>query len=593
MSNIYFNDRTYDRVPLEEVPNTSWMCNCFLLPKEAIKDLDRERRLFSTADRKFGDCSMGGGRVLNQPPGFTANADIPSGFGMDGKFGQGYGPCYSEAIDDNLDIIHIRPGMAEYNALTNFYTYMYDSEAGNLANRGVIGTLGAIVGTVAGLIVAAPVVAYIKLGRFIRWVQNKPYSAYYYLSPTSDLFWNALNQSVNMFATKAGLIPGVETDKWINGRPELSDRGLTENEIAAFNQLLPEVYRNSDVGGIDIFAVATRYKRLEMAYHKRVSQIQENSSDYNTLLQEVGGIDPTQLQQDGYADITSLIGAYANTAIAQGASQATENTSTEGGWGFDEYEASFVDHFEAQLKAGGQYVSLAVNYIGETSISVNNNTGESPVAETINGIVSSSRNVKHTMAGGNIGDNVVANTAEAVIGAGKDAVSSFADTIGLSFINAMAGNGFVDIPNIWQDSTSEMPKHSYTIEFNSASAHPMSKLQNIYIPILALMTLAFPLSTGSKSYTSPFLLELHHKGKNKISLGMMANLQIQLGDGEPGSWDFQEFPNHATATFDIINLSNKIHVPIAASSTSFMDDPNNFTDFLDVMASLGLHDQEK
>lgn len=620
-------DVTFENKPTlisEELGNTSWLAACFLLPENAIDALDKERREFTKADRAFGDCTIGGGPVFNMPPGWTENADIPTGFGMYGEEGAGYGPMFFESIVDNFEMVHLRAGMPEYNSLTNFYSNMYSPDSGALANHGIMSNIGNFIGTVAGFIVSIPVQAFVQLGRFSRWVRGKPYSSYYYLSPTMTLFWQTFNEAANQLAVKMGIVASVEIDAWVGTKPDLSNKGLSSAEIDAFSGLLPDVFKKT--GGVDIFAAATRYKRLEKAYNKALKRAQESTSDYFSLIERAANITEeivsSGAERAGFGTIKDLMTSYQNTAFAKndrlaeigtaiseslglfesstsappeptegtpppGTTPTTEATPTST---FGDYEQDFFEHFNAVAASGADWITFAVDTVTEVSESFSNTAGESAVASTINGIVAQARNVKFGVMGGNVGDGVVSGVVEGAGSLVTGVATGAANMVGASMLTAMAGNGYVDIPMVWQESTSEFAKMSYSMELTAVSAHPLSKFQ-MMLPVLALICMSAPLSTGGKSYTSPLLVELAHKGKARITTGLIGNLSISRG-GDIGDWDIDDMPLIIKVNFDVINLSNKVHIPIASEVDNFYNDSNTFSDYMTALAAVSLHDQE-
>lgn len=605
-----------------EIGNTSWLSACFLLPPNAIDALDKERREFTKADNAFGDCAFGGGPVINMPNGWTENADIPTGYGMNGEEGTGWGPMFYESIVDNFEIIHLRAGVPEYNSLTSFYANFYDPDSGALANHGIVGAIGEFIGNVAGFMISLPIQPFVLLGRFARWVRGKPYSAYYYLAPTMDLFWLTYNEAANQLAVKMGLVSAIEIDKWTDTyKPELSNKGLSQFEIDQFSGLLPDVFKTT--GGIDILKTATRYPRLEAAYKKALARAQGQSTSIFSLVGKAAAI-PLMVVAGGpaagYASIIDLFKAFRNTAFAnpnrlaeigtqiktdlqglinRGSPEATdatppvdtpkEQTDTPQ-YQFGDYEQDFTSHFNAVKNSGADWISFAVDTVTEVSESFSNSAGESSVAGTINGIVSEARNAKFKTMHGNFGDGALTGIAEGAATLVSSVASGLANALGASALTAMAGNGYVDIPMVWQESTSEFAKMNYSMELTAVSAHPLSKFKML-LPLLALICMSAPLSTGRKSYTSPFLVELAHKGKARITTGMIGNLNISRG-GDIGDWDMDDMPLIIKVSFDVINLSNKVHIPIASEQSGFFDEATTFSDYMTALASVSLHDQE-
>ena len=120
------------------------------------------------------------------------------------------------------------------------------------------------------------------------------------------------------------------------------------------------------------------------------------------------------------------------------------------------------------------------------------------------------------LGGGNIAAGV-----DNVIGAAKDFVSGALNgmSFGLSnILQSIFGGAYIDMPNKWEDSESNLANVSYSMTLISPYNNPISQLQNIYIPLAMLMAGALPLGTGRSSYTSPFICSCFDRGVQHIRL---------------------------------------------------------------------------
>jgi hypothetical protein len=91
---------------------------------------------------------------------------------------------------------------------------------------------------------------------------------------------------------------------------------------------------------------------------------------------------------------------------------------------------------------------------------------------------------------------------------------------------------------------------------------------NIYIPLAMIMAGALPLATGKQSYTSPFLCEVHDRGRLLTRLGIIDSLSITRGTSNLG------FNNVGKAmsmeiSFSVLDLSSIMSMPIRPSFSSF------------------------
>ena len=152
----------------------------------------------------------------------------------------------------------------------------------------------------------------------------------------------------------------------------------------------------------------------------------------------------------------------------------------------------------------------------------------------------------------------------------------------------------------------------------------MSMFQNIYVPLAMLLAGALPLSTGKQSYTSPFLVEVHSKGRISCRLGLIESMSITRGVGNL-AWTDNDEPLGIDVSFTIADLSTIMHMPInpgqstlqniaegagswsnrcfiwrcgwrrvlsalAFTDSRNFDEDNTFTDYMSVLGSLGIDD---
>jgi hypothetical protein len=119
----------------------------------------------------------------------------------------------------------------------------------------------------------------------------------------------------------------------------------------------------------------------------------------------------------------------------------------------------------------------------------------------------------------------------------KDVAKGFLNGVSFGLANvvtALLGNAFIDVPEMWEDSSMEIPSYTFTMQLRSPYGHPISILQTLYLPLSMIMGLGIPPATGRSSYGSPMLLRADVKGKCKIEKGMITNLSITRGPGNMG-----------------------------------------------------------
>lgn len=646
--------------------DSAWVQNAFMIPTYAVDEKEAQKRILTEAHFKFTDTTMGGNMVMNPSPQFTRYADIK----VKGRytFGKGMGRYYSEAIDDNKQVIHLRFGVPAFNSMTQFFTSFYDPAAGYLANTGRTSQVFFNIGRVAGFAVTLTFLPIILIGSAINkiWTffNGTSNSKYYYLKPAMPLYWNAVNSMCNTIAANMGVVPRMHIPGTV--RMDTNDQ-MDSNTVASFHRMNPDIYKEE--GGIDIYRVANRAQRLANAHREGIAKaLDKDGWIFNvdaadeTLRQNMQNfvknnlIDPSQTTVqsytvDGDADrsiinaenlsdedlsdmgltreklkadkVLSGIDAYLElylqsefgklTSSADNAPEKADSWQTE--------KSGFNELFLAEIRDGAQWVSFKVDYQGTVGESFSNNSKESDLQSQLNGTSSEMRNKRFMTADGNMGDGAIATMIEGTFSAIKDVLAGATYQMGLGGLMALSGRGLVDIPKHWESSSASLPRMDYTIELRSPYGNKMSMFQNIYVPLAMILAGALPLSTGKQSYTSPFLVEVHSKGRASCRLGLIESLSITRGVGNMG-WTDDDQPLGIDVALSIVDLSTIMHMPInpgngtlkmlaegavvglastvgggdaalqtlSALDSQNFDEDNAFTDYMAVLGSLGIED---
>lgn len=552
------------------IKDANWVRQSFLVKSADLDNAAKSYRTWTSASLKFTDTSLGGNFAINPPPSFTRTADLKANTRLAG--GTGMGRYYSEAIDDNSQVIYMRFGVPAFNSLTTFFTGFYNTGAGKLARTGRATGVFYNLGKAAGFVVAVmnwQLLAIHLLGVGAKFFLDKPSSKFYYLKPTMPLYWNAVQTMVNQIAVNRGIVPRIGSGATTANKTDLSDEYQWDDQARAlFHSKSPDLFNAN--GSIDVYAMATRSMRLQ---HKQMMRLKDALSDgekdLTTGIQEV--------MSESYSDGDSMgylnyLAKFAGDSQGSGAtSQAQPNpadtkdqydTDSEAALNSTTADDGFLSFMEAELNDGGAFAGFRVNATGAVGESFSNSVTESEIANKINSMSSSSRSTKFDLAGGNLGDGPIAGAVKSILGAAGDVVAGAADSLGVSGLAALAGAAFVDIPKHWESSTASLPRAQYTINLVSPYGNPMSQLMNIHIPLCMLLAAALPISTGKQSYTSPFICEIYDKGRCQIRLGIVDSLSITRGTGNLG------FTNegHVMAvdvSFSVLDLSSVMHMPIS------------------------------
>ena len=569
------------------------------------------RRNYNRSRYKFYDTTPGGYRALNPVPQLTRFADIKSR--SRNPKSRSMGRYYSEAYDDNAQIIHVRCGLPEYNSLSNFLSNMYEPTAGKLARTGEGQSFIGAMASAAGYILSIPLIPLVVGWRWIGALANDvPYNKFYYSKPAMPLYWSAFQAIATKLAVNLKLLTPeepsaapVDNDNFHNQTFTVSDT-LDASGRRQLASLLPDVFDPDS--GINIFALSTRFQALANAEEEAIANIMNSAGSaedaYDKLDEhfekDVAYIPPAKLSSNLQAYVSSGL-AKSNPAtevepqeasqkdqpeneaknfITQAYDDARETLGSVGDW-----FAESKEFFDAEVRGGSQWVSLRVENTGTVSESFSNQTGESPLAQKINEASAQAKAAKFSFAGGNVGDGAVAGVIEGIAGLATSAISGVGSALGFSGIGALLGGGFIEIPKYWENSTAEVARGSYTVKLRTPYGNRLSIFKDLYIPLAGILAMALPMSAGPSAFTSPFLIELFDKGRLQTRLGMIENLMIERGTGNLG-WSVDGLPLGIDISFDVVDLDTIMHMPISGESLSF-NDQSMYQNYMAVLGGLG------
>lgn len=283
----------------DTITDDSWVRQAFLLPKGGVTDDDMYYRKHSSSYYKFTDTTFGGNWATNAPPQPCLFSDpIIERFV---NVGEGQGHWYSENIDDNAVLLHMRLGTPAYNSLSSFFSNFYSADDARLVRTGRASGIGALIGKALGWAFSIRLVPLILTFSAIKWFTGTVSTKFYYLTPRMGLFWKYLNDWTNNVASNMDMAAAPTADSWIkfsqstnlNGSAPIADGPDTASSIEAaaansfqigaseksfYDQMIPEVFRSRDLTGIDVYAVSTRAQAYADAWHNGIQEIAANNS---------------------------------------------------------------------------------------------------------------------------------------------------------------------------------------------------------------------------------------------------------------------------------------------------------------------------
>lgn len=632
---------------LREYLDSDWIGGLFMLPAGSNWDYEEERRYYTTADYKVGGSGLGNSRVINPPPGVSDFCDTPRGWGISGKMDDGDGVYRHEMIDQTMDVIHLRPGLPRFNSFTKFWTNAIDSDLLDDISYGWLAKISKKAGELIAFVFTAPFWVVGKVFQFassLIFGDNSNRYSYYYLEPASLIFWKMVDNAMNDVAIRLGVLGsarynGEYEDGSVAGMKDIPDKDMEE-----FVANMPGVFAMGSVTSlarIDSLTLAHRFTLMGQARdaylkNKSVEILGKSFSTDEEVNKAIGlwratikatpphGDKPqvlkknavvssigqdllamNQIMADGYDtytanNISSVLINSANPHItehdddgnpsAQAAQVEASGFGSENLWP-EKGEPSFLEKLRNVARGGYDFVSIAVDEVTETVVSVSNSTGSSGVEDKINGAVKASRGAWFAASDGNLGDGAMAGVVEGVLGAGKALLSGMTSGLAGGVPQALlGGKAFVDIPDTYQSSETTFGNTSYTLTSYASSCHPVAKLKMLF-PYIVLLCLTAPISAGPRGMAAPMLVELHHQGKAHVQLGMVTSLEGKFG--EMDGWDINSIANKIEISFAVTNLSKNFHVTLDPDASMTYLDSGEFSNHMAAITGQSLTDYDK
>lgn len=606
-----------------------YLQQAFMLSGVNIDDGLKDRRQYQKARNKFTDTTPGGNFWINPPPQWSPTCDIRASRWWNDQFG-GMGSDYSANIDDNADVVYFRMGVPEFNGLFSFLANMFDSNAAYLARTGRAPGWLFHFAEAASAIIHWPIQAISVTYTTVTWLMGIPKSKFYYSKNAMPLYWKSCTNMLNAIMINMGIIPPAFRTRHAQTKEQTFDfSAYTPNERKLLANMLPGLWRAD--GSVDLFYLANRANRKHIRWQKALGQRIESASVNNrdtaiNAIQQHGRTWTDPAGDSPNSNLATYLDSYFNAGLGQvkdatgtameGAGNYTMDsdgdtgtnvtvadngdvasvTDTEKAQGFFN---SVLDHMESELRDGGSFIGFKVNHNGAVGESFQSSFGENQLAGILNGASTAAADARFMAGGGKTGFAPI----DGLIDAGMSVVQGYASGTGLGgIVNLLLGQGYIEIPQHWTGSTASLPRETYTINLRSPYGHPVSRVQNLIIPLVCLLNMILPRSVGAQAYTSPFLVEAFSKGRSQTRLGMLDSMSIQRGVGNVG-WTKDKHPLGIDVTFSIADMSPMLHAPIdpalnpgdltnpARAAAKLMTDDNNYSDYLAVLSGQGLNEQ--
>lgn len=249
---------------------------------------------------------------------------------------------------------------------------------------------------------------------------------------------------------------------------------------------------------------------------------------------------------------------------------------------------------DAVARGAASFVILRVNYTGGSSESFSNSTGEIQTGGAVKGFSQALKHKRFSFSNGQTGIDIV----DSITSGAMQVMNGILDsaTFGLSnVVRGMLLGAIVDMPKIWEDSSISLPNVSYSVDLVSPYSNPLSRFQNIIVPLSVLLAGALPIRAGKASYTSPFLCSAFSKSVQHIKLGMITDLSIQRGITNL-AYSNDRVPNGITVSFTVTDFAPKLAAPVNPtmfkSFQPIIEEDTPLADYFNIIGGRDLWDME-
>ena len=521
------------------------------------------------------------GRVSDNKVFLPDRADIDIGMGR----------YYCEAIQtpSKVRTLIIEAGVPEFSNMFRFLINSVDKVKVSIAREGrtpFFYNLGYGVGT-ALVFTLFPI---FTIARYVTgYITNRIFglfdSKYYSVKPTMPEFWVRANTIVNTFLADAGILTMDNAlGKALEGGKYPEKEGfpvkLSEEDKHLLEELMPHIFKNNKFikthGLMDLAGVVSRYQKLVNDIAKSEQKALESGSLEKLVIQlerpEPSGVEEVFDAIKGTSEYSAKDeNRLGDVPKAEGSSKdKTLDDLVKPGPPSDprrdivvkpekSWWDSFAAYYNAGVQAGQSVLALQVEYVGSSTDSFSNSIKDIPLKSMMNSTSSRIRDIRFSVSDANWFGDTVLQLQKAV----GDMIGGVIDgaTLGLSnILHALNGNGMIDFPKMWDDSSAQLATHSFKMRLNTPYNNPISMMMDIYTPLACILALGLPKSIGRNAYTSPPLLKTFLRGVMNSDISMLTSLSITRGSGNLGHNLFGQ-PVDLEVTFTITDLLDVMASP--------------------------------
>lgn len=522
----------------------------------------------------FTDTSLGGNEAINCRWGFCRDDDIIqpiNAFNGKPELG-GMGRVYYETYESNAQYLYITAGVPEFNYLWKFYSEAIDGDIASDVNNGgwsgivsaIFGCLGSFLGTALTLPFTA-----VKYGMKIADIvagNRESVTKYYDFRSAMPMYYRYANSMLVHICTNLGLYPSAT----------LGDDYQYGNAGTVGNQ--------KKISAVDVWS---SQKGSKLTDSDLPDFLQKGVSLYRILSKRDArnGLNKALRAQKSGDQFPEDAILEANRRYLKSArSDVIDSEVEEGFW------QTFWGRHVATATGADKYICFRLDKGTEATETFSNQTGQSTIQQTLNGMVSQGKNLNFSMMGGKLAN--IPGVSQ-IVGAVKDFSTGILNQVGVTNVASavLTGSGFFDIPEVWTGS-SYSKSYSFSMTFRAPYGDSQTITQSIYVPLCLLLPLTCPRTVGQNAYTSPFVIRAYAKGMFAIPLGIIDSMSITRGASEFG-WNINKLPLVMKINFSIKDLSPLMHMALHNQGLwdTFFGSNSNFNEYLMTLEGLGIQER--
>lgn len=242
------------------------------------------------------------------------------------------------------------------------------------------------------------------------------------------------------------------------------------------------------------------------------------------------------------------------------------------------------------------YGSIPFYINAETSISesFSNDTTQSQLAGTVNGLSDMAREINFLLGYGSnaLGADFDAFNQEDLnqnLENVNDIInkllgkSSMLSNLSKNLVTVAHGGKMI-FPEIWSDSSFSR-SYQVNFKFTSPDSDKLSIYLNCIVPTIFLLCLCLPrtVNTQPNNYIAPFLVRMIYKGQFNVDMGIITDLSITRG-GDDQSWTIDSLPTQIEVSMGVKDLYSALSM--TSMDNPFGYDTINNTALMDYMGNM-------